>query len=202
MMRFYQLKITLMGTDPAVWRRIVVPASLSLDRLHDVIQVVMGWEDAHLHEFIFQARRFSEAIDSMDPMENIEDESRHRLNELLTRKGQRLIYVYDFGDSWEHDILLENSRYQDPEQFMAVMCLGGERACPPEDIGGIPGYEALCAAMGDASNPQRQDYIDWLGEPFDAEAFDLEVVQRRLYHYLRHSRDRTIQWNMPTPWVI
>ncbi|WP_327192022.1 IS1096 element passenger TnpR family protein [Sulfurivirga caldicuralii] len=69
-------------------------------------------------------------------------------------------------------------------------------------MGGIPGYEALCTAMGDTSNPQRQDYIDWLGKPFDPEAFDLEAVQRRLYCYLRHSRDRARQWDMPTPRAI
>ncbi len=200
-MRFYQLKITLLGTEPAVWRRVVAPVTISLDRLHDVIQVVMGWQDTHLHEFIVRQRRFSEVMDNIDPLDGSEDESEYRLNALLTRKGQRMTYVYDFGDNWEHDILLENSRYEDREQAMAVVCLDGARACPPEDVGGIPGYETLSAAMRDPTHPQRQDFIDWLGKPFDPDAFDLDAIEWDLYRYLRHSRDRALKWAMPTLWA-
>lgn len=196
--RMYLLKIKLLDIEPEIWRRFVVPADITLDRLHDVIQIVMGWHDYHLHEFIIGKKRYTE--DPEFPEDGLEEEDRYYLVDLIKRKGQKFTYIYDFGDNWEHELVLEDSRYFDPELQAEIECLEGERACPPEDVGSVPGYYDFCEAVRDPSNEDHEnltlwyDSFPWYETAFDSERFDLDKVNRELLKYMRWSRDRYKNW--------
>ena len=189
--RFYLLKIQLLDIEPAIWRRFVVPASITLDRLHDVIQIVMGWTDSHLHEFTIGNKRYTEYPESKEDGLVC---GRYRLGDLIKQKGRTFRYLYDFGDSWEHELVLEESRYFSPDMRTALTCLEGERACPPEDVGGVPGYFEFCNALKDPSHEEHESYIEWSGGDYDSERFDPELVKWDLMKYLRWSRDRYQNW--------
>jgi hypothetical protein len=189
--RFYLLKIQLLDIEPVIWRRFVVPASITLDRLHDVIQIVMGWTDSHLHEFTIGNKRY------MEYPESKEDGlvcGRYRLGDLIKQKGRTFRYLYDFGDSWEHELALEENRYFNPELRTELACLEGERPCPPEDVGGVPGYFEFCNALKDPSHEEHESYMEWSGGDFDSEQFDSESINWELMKYLRWSRDRYQTW--------
>ncbi|MBI6549390.1 plasmid pRiA4b ORF-3 family protein [Xenorhabdus lircayensis] len=195
MEKFYLLKITLIETNPSIWRRFVVPSNISLDRLHDVIQVVMGWDDSHLHVFAFSAKRFTEMPE--EP-EDGQEEGKVKLDSLIKRKGGKFNYLYDFGDSWEHEVILENSNYSPEELPMPIFCLEGQRACPPEDCGGIYGYMDLLQILKDPTHEDYQQMFKWVnGESeispdntFSPEKFNVEEVNNLLASYYRWSRDR------------
>ena len=189
--RFYLLKIQLIDIEPATWRRFVVPASITLDRLHDVIQIVMGWTDSHLHEFTIGKKRYTEYPESKEDGLVC---GRYRLGDLIKQKGRTFRYLYDFGDSWEHELVLEGSRYFNPELRTELACLEGERACPPEDVGGVPGYYEFCKALKDPNHEEHESYMEWSGGDFDSERFDSESVNWELMNYLRCSRDRYQNW--------
>jgi hypothetical protein len=174
----YQLKITLKYSKPPIWRRLLVADDSTLEYLHHVIQAAMGWENDHLHQFIVNDRYFGPRHGYMR-MDDVEDEGRIRLREIAPAEGSRFLYEYDFGDGWEHVILVEKILPRDPEQPLPV-CLKGVRACPPEDIGGVWGYDAFLEAIRDPEHPEHDDYAEWVGESFDPEAFDLEAVNATL----------------------
>jgi hypothetical protein len=173
----YQLKITLRGSEPPIWRRVVVPGSITLSKLHDVIQVVMGWTDTHLHEFVVRGVRYG-VPDPESPSE-WRNEARVTLNRLLDKKRQKFFYVYDFGDGWEHVIELEEI-ISDEEALSQPICIGGERACPPEDCGGIYGYYDLLRTIKDPGHPKHDDMVGWLGDEIDPEFFDMDEVNEIL----------------------
>jgi hypothetical protein len=191
--RFYLLKIEMLEIEPIIWRRFVVPANITLDRLHDVIQIVMGWTDSHLHEFTIGKKRYTEYPESK---EDGFDCGRYRLGDLIKQKGRTFHYQYDFGDSWEHELVLEESRYFNPEMEtrmrmgMELVCLEGERACPPEDVGGEAGYFEFCKALKDPEHEEHESYMQWSGGNYDGEKFDVHAVNWELVKYLRWSRDR------------
>ncbi|MEJ2755358.1 MAG: plasmid pRiA4b ORF-3 family protein [Gammaproteobacteria bacterium] len=188
--RFYLLKIQLLDIEPTIWRRFVVPAYITLDRLHDVIQIVMGWKDCHLHAFTIGKKRYTENPESNeDGLESGE----YRLNNLIKQKGRTFRYLYDFGDNWDHELLLEDSRYVSPKRITETTCLEGERTCPPEDVGGIPGYFTFCDIIKDPSHADHDRYADWIGGHFDSEQFDSEFINAELMAYLRWSRDRFLR---------
>jgi len=189
--RFYLLKIQLLDIEPAIWRRFVVPASITLDRLHDVIQIVMGWTDSHLHEFTIGNKRYTEYPESKEDGLVC---GKYRLGDLVKQKGRTFRYLYDFGDSWEHELVLEENRYFNPEPRTELACLEGERACPPEDVGGVPGYFKFCNALKDPSHEEHESYMEWFGGDFDSERFDTESNNWELMKYLRWSRDRYQNW--------
>ena len=122
--RFYLLKIQLLDIEPAIWRRFAVPASITLDRLHDVIQIIMGWTDSHLHEFTIGKKRYTEYPESKEDGLVC---GKYRLGDLIKQKGRTFSYIYDFGDGWEHKLVLEESRYFNPELRTELACLEGER---------------------------------------------------------------------------
>ena len=189
--RLYLLRIKLLDIKPEIWRRFVVPANITLDRLHDVIQIVMGWTDSHLHEFTIGKKRYTEY------QEYKEDGlacGRYRLGDLIKQKGRTFHYLYDFGDSWEHELTLEESRYFHQEPGIAIACLDGERACPPEDVGGVPGYFEFCKALKDSNHEEHERYVEWSGGDYDSEEFDANAVNWELMKYLRWSRDRYQGW--------
>jgi hypothetical protein len=177
--QIYQIKVTLQDTEPPIWRRIQVRANMTLDRLHEVIQTVMGWTDSHLHQFIVGQTYFG--VPDPDYGDDLEmnDEAKARLSQITREKGFAFAYEYDFGDSWVHELLLE--KIAPPEQGVSYpMCLSGERACPPEDVGGTWGYEEFLAAIRDPEHPEHEDYLEWIGSEFDPQAFDLEGVNAAL----------------------
>lgn len=156
----YQLKISLKAIEPPIWRRVQIRGGTLLPRLHAVIQKAMGWQNDEPHYEVEAERNLS-------------------LREVAPLVGMRFEYVYDLGDGWLHDVLVE--RIDMPtEPLRSPICLGGERACPPEDCGGFPGYEELLEILRDPDHPEHEDRLDWVGGTFDPEAFDLPGVNRKL----------------------
>lgn len=176
-MDIYQLKVALADIRPPIWRRIQVPADISLARLHRVLQAAMGWSDTHMHAFRMGRQTFGVA----DP--EFPDGTRSERGvqlEQVAKAGDRFVYEYDFGDGWEHEIVVEEALAAEGAARYPC-CLAGERACPPEDCGGLPGYEELVQALGDPAHPEHQEYLKWIGADFDPEAFDLAAVNKKLW---------------------
>ena len=172
----FQLKVTLRRSKPPIWRRIQVGSDIRLPSLHDVLQVVMGWEDSHLHQFIVNDSHYG----LPDPDIEIQDERDVSLGQVVSKVNDRLIYEYDFGDSWEHELLVEKILPLNEENRSPV-CLAGKGACPPEDCGGIWGYEDLLKAVRDPKHPEHKEMMRWVGSEFDPDAFDLTMVNNVLY---------------------
>jgi hypothetical protein len=171
--RVYQLKITLKDSKPPIWRRVEVSDSVTLDKLHAIIQAAMGWTDSHLH--MFTLGRVSYGVPDPNYDEDVRDERRAKLNQLLTEPKQKLSYEYDFGDSWTHVVLLEQVREPEPG-VRYPRCTAGKRACPPEDCGGIWGYASFLEIIADPEHPEHDEMLEWAGGEFDPELFDLEEV--------------------------
>ena len=174
----HQLKVTLRGSKPAIWRRFVVPSSVTLPKLHEVLQILMGWTDTHLHEFILGREHYG-VPDPDWPSDDLRSERRVRLNQLLVRENDRLLYCYDFGDGWEHTLVLEKI-VPCASTALKPRCLVGKRACPPEDCGGIFGYYDLLKALSDPNSPNHEEMKTWVGARFDPERFELDEVNEIL----------------------
>jgi hypothetical protein len=176
----YQLKVTLLGTRPPIWRRLLVPSDLNLTQLHDVLQVAMGWQDGHLHEFLAGGRRFGPPDPEDQFMaDDVGDERKVRVFRLFGRTGAKALYTYDFGDTWEHSIVLEKRLPAAPNMIYPI-CADGQLACPPEDCGGIPGFYDLLDALQDPAHEEHQQLRDWVGGDYDPEVFSIEAVNRIL----------------------
>ena len=176
----YQLKITLRESKPPIWRRIQVKSNTTLTKLHDLFQIVMGWTDSHLHQFIIHGTEYG--VPHPDYEGAMEDEKRVKLGELIFAEKERFVCQYDFGDSWEHEILVEEILPVEKDGHYPI-CLKGKRACPPEDCGGIWGYSDFLKAIEDINHPEHDDMLEWIGSKFDPEEFDIESVNRKLkYH--------------------
>ncbi len=179
-----ELEISLRYIKPRIWRRFVVPGRIKLHRLHDVIQAVMGWSDCHLHSFRAGHHEYVMRDPDDDGWQEtlsdtiIHDERKHTLADLVSAKGDKFSYTYDFGDDWEHDLKVR-SITPTAKPLKVAFCVLGERACPPEDCGSVPGYEELCAALPDSKHPRHGELKDWIGD-YDPEAFDCEGVNRWL----------------------
>ena len=193
--KLYVLRIRLAGVEPAIWRRFLVPGTISLDRLHDVIQIVMGWDDAHLHQFVIGTRSYTEKPESKD--DGIES-GRYRLRDLIRRRGRAFRYIYDFGDYWDHEIVLEDGI--DPLYAPSLLrCMDGERACPPESVGGAQGYaDFLRYSAGLKRGKRSVSATASSGRTtFESERFCLEAINAELGKYVRWTRDRLCPWNAP-----
>jgi hypothetical protein len=154
-----QIKVKLLGVSkPPVWRQLQLPADTRLDHLHDIIVAAFGWENYHMHMFTSGADEFGE----LDPELEFNDERRVSLGQLIGGIGDRLRYTYDFGDDWEHQIVVEDLLDPDPEIHYPVL-VAAKGACPPEDCGGPWGYTDLKAILADPSHGQHQETVDWLG---------------------------------------
>jgi len=158
-------------------------AALPLDLLHDVIQQAMGWEDGHLHVFSTSHRDYG----IPDPDLGYADERKVTAARVLAKPGATMLYAYDFGDGWEHDVVLE--KVLPPDPVVAVSCLAGKGACPPEDCGGVWGYASLKEALADPEHEDHEDLLDWLGlesaADFDPAQFSLDEINARLSQLLR-----------------
>lgn len=172
----YQLKITLAGSKPAIWRRVVVP-DCTLGELHATIQAAMGWTNSHLHMFEYRDDRFSDPRFELEAAEY--DESQVYLSQLVDDGCKKLRYEYDFGDDWMHTIQIEKSLDLKPEEKLPK-CIKGAGACPPEDCGGVWGYQEFLEAIRDPKHKQHEEMVEWAGEDFDPNHFDLEVTNKVL----------------------
>jgi len=175
----FQIKVGLRGAKPPIWRRLEVPADISLARLHAVIQTAFGWDDSHLHVFATPYGEFGVA----DAELGHRAESRVTLEQVAPGAQSKIRYTYDFGDDWEHDILVEKTVDKD-KSASYPRCTGGRRAAPPEDCGGVWGYADLVDVLSDADHPEHEDRLEWLGldnaTEFDPTSFDAEAVNREL----------------------
>lgn len=175
----YQIIVTLNDTHPPVWRRILVPANTNLLKLHDILQIVMGWEDYHLHMFKIEGLIYGDPEDDEFGDLGTLDETNYKLKQVIYGEGQRFTYEYDFGDSWMHTLLVEKILI--PETGIHYpTCLQGKRACPPEDVGGVGGYENFLEAIRKPAHPEHDEYLAWVGGEFDPKAFTLDKVNDRL----------------------
>ena len=172
----FQLRIVLREVLPPVWRRFLVPGSITLFGLHRVIQEVMGWENCHLHCFRFKEKEYG--IPDPEYPSEMRNERERRLREFLRYEGDVFGYVYDFGDNWEHDVVVE--RIVTGAEVTEAACLEGERSCPPEDVGSPSGYMEYLEALKDPSHPDHQQMVEWRGPSFDPERFDPAKINRRL----------------------
>jgi len=177
----YQIKVTLLGTRPPIWRRLLVPAGLTLEQLHDVLQAAMGWEDCHMHDFRIGPKRFGkpDPNDRLMGLPATGNERTVRLFTVLGKVGAKAVYTYDFGDSWEHAIVVEKVLPPEPELPYPV-CVGGKLQGPPEDCGGISGFYDLLEAIRDPAHDQHEEMLEWVGGDFDPEAFSVDDVNQRL----------------------
>ena len=172
------LKISLIGSTPLIWRRIIVPARMHLGKLHKVFQVTMGWKTSHLHEFRILSERFTDpSYDefAVDPEDRTLDQGKITVAQVAS-KTARFEYIYDFGDGWQHSVEIEDIREPDPRLSLPV-CIGGENACPPEDCGGIGGYGDFLEKLAtqkkwNPEDPNVTDVLAWVGGYFDPTTFD------------------------------
>lgn len=175
-----RLHVELRHVRPKVWRRLLVPDTVSLAKLHRVLQAAMGWTNSHLHQFEVGRARYGQPMPDWDLMDDepIVDERRVTLADALS-SAQSMRYVYDFGDGWEHRIRLETA---EPLQAGVRLpaCLAGANACPPEDVGGPPGFEYFLDAIADPKHPEHADLLAWGGGEYDPRRFDLTAINAAL----------------------
>lgn len=177
-----QLRIALRCITPPIWRRILVPDNWLLGDLHPVVVCVMGWGGYHMHAFRFgggfKQTEYTTSAVVRDSGPQVRDEDSVFLGQVIHRKGQVFTYEYDFGDTWLHAVKVEKFLPYDPSLVLPV-CLAGERACPPEDCGGFPGYANVLQVLAKAETEEDRALREWVGG-FDPEYFDLESVNRRI----------------------
>ncbi len=175
-----KVRVTLLYTKPPIWREFLVSPAMKLSHFCGLLQAGMGWEGGHLDELVKGRERYAAPSpfgeDEFD--EDTKQASKFKVSDVLSKKGSKCHYLYDFGDSWEHEITVIETGLTHAGKL--PVCVAGARACPPEDCGGNPGYEDLCEAMKNKKHPERESLIEWLGEVYDPEAFDLAEVNQRL----------------------
>ncbi len=177
----YQLRITLIESRPRIWRRILVEEDILLSDLHKIIQTTMGWTNSHLHQFIKDESFYTQKMpddDLWEEMNNV-DYKGVKLNELLRFVKNSIIYEYDFGDGWMHEILLEKFLKSDPDVKYPV-CIDGAMNCPPEDVGGMGGYMRMLRVLRNPNNREYESFINWLGGVFNPREFDITKVNKQL----------------------
>lgn len=186
-----QLKITLEGISPKIWRRFLVKDNINFHKLHEIIQIIMGWGDYHLYAFYVEKEQISLPHPYSDNKEL--NAKKIKLKDKLSLK-QKLGYVYDFGDNWEHTLIVEKI-LDDKDAPLVPFCLGGERAGPPEDCGSYPGYYELIRIKKNKKHPEYKDRIvEWLGEDWDFEHFDTDKINKGLLKQAIKVDGRTRYW--------
>jgi hypothetical protein len=176
-----QLKITLKGTKPPIWRRVLVDKTTTFEQLHHIIQLSMGWTNSHLHEFEINGYRISEPNEDLDEEfgDNFIDASTVTLDSIITATKEKFNYYYDFGDNWHHQIIVEKFLPRNIKTKYPI-CIDGKLNCPPEDCGGIPGFYNLLDIIGNKRHPERKEMLEWLGGQYDAEHFDKDEINENL----------------------
>lgn len=173
----YQLRITLDGIKPPIWRRFQVRSDSKLTTLHNIIMDVMGWSGYHLHEFQIDGLSYTNPEQMEDEVldGDIQDGSKVKLSQVMEKAGDKITYIYDFGDGWKHTIMLEKILDPVPGEKYPV-CLDGARSCPPEDCGGPGGYADLLKTLANPNDPEHETMKEWVGPYFDPEEFDIPMV--------------------------
>jgi hypothetical protein len=174
----YQLKVSLKYIRPPIWRRFLVPNNITFYNLHCILQIIMGWDDYHLFEFS-APRNIHIGIRDPDDLYECLDAQTKRLNEYLGREGDKILYTYDFGDNWEHEMKLEKILHVD-QKMGHPLCIKGKRACPPEDCGGVGGYEDLLEIIKNPEHEEYEEMMEWLEGEFDPEEFDIDFINEEL----------------------
>lgn len=188
LLQIYQLRVTLQDIEPAIFRTVVVPSSFTLREFHEFLQGAFGWQMCHLHAFRAQEggtyTSAQEGMFAMDMGEEDVDDATVQLSEVLRAKGDRLMYEYDFGDGWQHEVVL--LEIGDPKaKGLYPSVTDGARNCPPEDCGGPYGYEELMELaqrkrQGGNLDKYEEERLEWLGNAYDPEAFDIDEANRRV----------------------
>lgn len=177
-LKIYDLRIELEDIEPLIWRRILVPGKITLPRLHDLLQLVMGWTNSHLHSFEIGERTFG--MDGTDLEElNMLNEKKFTLDEVLGDSIREFTYDYDFGDSWRHHITVTPIA-KPRTDWSYPLCVAGAGAAPPEDVGGVGGYEEFLSAIKDPKHEEHDRMLEWVGGAFDPAGFDLNEINRTL----------------------
>ncbi|MGD1823563.1 MAG: plasmid pRiA4b ORF-3 family protein [Pleomorphochaeta sp.] len=189
----YLLRIELLEVEPTIWREFAVPCDITLDRFHDVVQIVMGWMSSHLYQFVIKDKKYSEFEEYILDFDDVFDSKNVRLNQFMTRKNQKIIYEYDFGDGWQHEITLLNSNYNSHSAYDLV-CVDGERACPPEDVGGAYGYQHFIECIENEDDDEHEDMLMWIDYDYDPDELEIDYINFELLKYLNYSRDRVLPW--------
>jgi hypothetical protein len=176
-----QFKITLLGTKPPIWRRVLVDKSTTFEHLHHIFQLSMGWTNSHLHEFEINGYRIAEPNKDLDEEfgDKSIDASTVTLDSIITDTKEKFKYTYDFGDSWEHQIVVEKFLPRDTKTKYPI-CIDGKLNCPPEDCGGIGGFYELLDIINNKRHPEREEMLEWLGGQYDAEYFDKDEINQQL----------------------
>lgn len=177
--KIYELYVELQYIEPLIWRRLLVPAAISLAKLHSLLQLAMGWTNSHLHSFTFGHETYGMAgTDALGEL-GMRDERRKTLQTLLKDGRREFLYEYDFGDSWVCRIIVTPARHADPE-WHYPLCTGGARAAPPDDVGGPAGYERFLTVLDNPDDEEHESTLVWIGGAFDPEGFDLNAINRTL----------------------
>ena len=174
----YQLRIELLYLEPAIWRRILVPATIKLSKLHVTLLWTMGWAGGHLHEFVIGHDHYGEPDPNYDTPPVIQREHRIMLGTALGAR-KSFTYLYDYGDGWEHRVTVEKILPSDPA-MKSPRCLDGANACPPEDVGGPPGYIEFLEAINDPAHDEHESMLEWCGGSFNPTAFRLDDINETL----------------------
>jgi hypothetical protein len=189
----YRLKITLREVKPPIWRRVEVPGGIALASLHEILNEAMGWFDGHLHDFEIDGIEFTAPDTEYMTESEAEDEARWRLDAVVTQPGTRFRYRYDFGDGWDHDVVVE--AIEAPVAGVTYpRVTAGRRACPPEDCGGPWGYRELLEALADPTHEDHEGQSAWVPQGFDPEAFSIaetNAVLAARFRDLKPLRRRT-----------
>lgn len=188
-MNIFQIRIDVARYRPKIWRRLLVRSDLPLYDFHMTIQIAMGWENSHLHQFIKGKKFYSERLAddwTWDDLSNIDYEGMI-ISDLLEKAKDKIEYEYDFGDGWIHDVILEKVLLPD-ETMKAPVCIDGALACPPEDCGGIWGYASMLEILKDPGHEQYEETLEWVGETFNPEFFDIEAVNKLLKKHIKYRK--------------
>ncbi len=173
--KLFQIKVSLVDSPLPIWRRLQIPSGVQLDVVHQIFQIALGWTNSHLHEFEANDTRYGQTEFGEDDSEML-DEREFCLINLLAIVGDTAHYRYDFGDGWEHNILLEKVTPYDPKAMLLDRCLAGKRACPPEDVGGTDGYRRFINSIEDPESEERKEFLEWIGSDFNPDSFDARLV--------------------------
>lgn len=181
-----RLKITLEGIRPPIWRKIDIPNTYTFHQLHYIIQIAFGWQNSHLHEFMNGPELIGDEEATLDS-------GKLQLKERLYEPKQKLLYLYDFGDNWEHKVQVEKI-YDADEKKHYPLCVSGKRATPPEDVGGIWGYAEFMEIMADPAHPEHEEMAEWYGGDFDPEEFSRTDINVFLRGYAAGMFDMSEGW--------
>lgn len=177
---YYQLKMTLLEAPVPIWRRLVITSDLPLDLVHEIFQLAMGWSNYHLHQFECGGKKYAD-LEEAEGDKTVLDHRKFSLQDLLENEGEELLYRYDFGDDWRHRVVLERIiKKKNIEDGFLAHCVGGKRACPPEDVGGVWGYAQFIEAIEDPDHEDGEEKLKWVGCDFDPDSFDARLVNLRI----------------------